>query len=192
MNTESKISAIVKTEELEKLGKEAKPLLEFSILDKVSLLGKSLRFELYDDEQGVYLIGRQGWIRATNIFVNKDEEVSFEVPEELKTGYYQIQICRKHNLQEEDSCIDTVTYESPIKVSGFLEVYGQSPADYYYNVGLEEGEERGRADLIKELEDRGIKVPDDLKPHYKFVVVKKKVDSMKGITKVQVKQVATV
>lgn len=188
MNTESKITAVLDTEDWEENGTSAKPQKEYLINDRITLLGKKLHFDMSDDEQGVNFVGKQGYIRATNVFVNKDDEVCVEIPGELKSGTYLVQIYRK---PQEDGCIDSVTYEQPIKIQGFLEIYGQTIEDYFYNDGLEEGMESGREELIKELEDRGIKVPEDLKPR-KVIVIRKKDASLEGVTQVQVKQVTTV
>ena len=188
MNTEAKITAVYDTEDWEENGMKANPQAEHLIEDRLTLLGEKLHFDMSDDEQGVYFIGKQGYTRALNVFINKDDEVCVEIPNELKSGSYLIQICRK---SKEDSCIDTVTFERPIEIKGFLEVYGATPEDYFYNEGYEDGIDCGRKDLIKELEERGVKVPEELKPK-KIIVVKKKEMSPEGVSQVQVKQIATI
>lgn len=188
MNTESKITAVLDTDDWEENGKNAEPQTEFLIEDKITIIGFKLHFDISDEEQGLFFIGKQGYIRATNVFINKDDEICVEIPEELKTDSYLIQICRK---KQEDAGLDTVTYEKPIKILGFLDVYRMTKEDYYFNDGLEHGIKRGRKELIKELEERGIKVPEDLKPQ-KTIVIKKKDPTLEGVTQVQVKQVPTV
>lgn len=187
MFTNSKITGIYDTRDWEENGKNAKILTELRIGQHITITGTHLHYDVSNDDEGLFFVCRQGYIKARDVYVNKDNEICVDVPDEMISCSSQIQLYR---MPQEDADIDIVTYEKPVKIQGFLEVYKLMPEDYYWNEGLEEGMKRGKEELIKELESRGIKVPDDLKPR-QVIVVKKKIAST-DVYKTQIKEITTI
>lgn len=187
MFTNTKITGIYDTRDWEENGENAELLTELRIGQLITISGTHLHYDVSNDEEGIFFVCRQGYIRARVLYINKDTEICIEVPEEIISCSCQIQL---YKMPQEDGEIVIVTYEQSVKVLGFIDVYKTTLEDYYWNEGLVEGEKRGKEELIKELESRGIKVPDELKPR-QIIVVKKKMAGT-DVYKTQTKEITTI
>ena len=127
------IYSIYKTSELEK-SEFAEPRTEFEVEDCITIKGSGLHFDMTDPQQGVFFGGKQGQLRCTEVYENNCGSVTVEIPEYLHCGDYTVEVRRKL-----DRRFEVQSFSEPVKVKGYMELYGLCIEDYWEKVGYKNG-----------------------------------------------------
>lgn len=139
---------------------------ELEIQDEFSVLGSNLHIgDLSDPEQGIFLTGAQGTLRIQDVSENKNDKFTAVIPDYAQSGAYTLELIKK----DEDGCPLSAIYSKKIHIKGYVETYGMSKEDYWYNQGIKAGKTEFGKKLVEWLEENGYKKTEIIKK----VVVKK-------------------
>ena len=125
---------------------------ELEIQDEFSVLGSNLHIgDLSDPEQGIFLTGAQGTLRIYDISENKNNKLTAVIPDYVQSGDYSLELIKK----DEDGYPLSSIYSKKIHIKDYVETYGVSKEDYWYNQGIKAGKTELGKYLVKWLEENG-------------------------------------
>ena len=139
---------------------------ELEVEDEFSVCGSHLHInDVSDPEQGIFLTGAQGTLRIQDVSENKNDKFTAVIPDYVQSGDYTLELIKK----DEDGCPLSAIYSKKIHIKGYVETYGMSKEDYWYNQGIKAGKTEFGKKLVEWLEENGYKKTEIIKK----VVVKK-------------------
>ena len=143
--------------------------------DEFSVVGKMLHIsDLSDLQSGIFLHGRMGSLRLTEIVENRDEACTVIIPNYVQSDDYTLEIVTVDDEYGPHSSV----YSKKLHIKGFSEAYGMPESSYWYDRGVKAGRVDMATKLVSWMELNGFKKPAvrfiKQEPQKKVVVVTRK------------------